>query len=55
MARKKHQAPEFAAMATRQPQVVAMIARQGGGKHDSRPARQRTRSAARQAAIRSFA
>lgn len=51
MASKKHKAPEFAAMRTRQPEVVAMLARQGGGKHDSRPNRQRTRSAARRAAI----
>lgn len=52
MARK---APKPAAMRTAQPEVVAMITRQGGGKHDSRPNRQRTRSAARRAAIRSFA
>ena len=52
---KKYRAPELAAMHTPQPQVVAMLTRQGGGKHDTRPNRQRTRAAARSAAIRSFA
>lgn len=52
---KKHKAPEFAAMRTSSPGAKAAHLRSGAGKHDSRPNRQRTRGAAKAAAIRAFA
>lgn len=49
---KKIKCPEFAATRTGSPGALAAHLRGGAGKHDPRPNRQRTRAAAKAAAIR---
>lgn len=49
---KKTLPPEFAAMRTSSPGAKAALLRSGGGKHDPRPRRERTRATAKRAALR---